>query len=191
MVELRKRPPPKETATPAPNAKRGGSGGGSGSTSTVKKLAEKAKEVVSSKGAADQEKNGGTPSVAAAATAAAGNGSGKIAVGDTIPLDGFGGTVQTHDGTSVTVKELLEKSGKGLVLFTYPKASTPGCKSSLSGFVLLPNCLSFATAFNPFQCMSIVSLPVQTWSLWAKLETWVHLPTIPLENGNCVAGNRD
>ncbi|OAP61026.1 hypothetical protein AYL99_06030 [Fonsecaea erecta] len=53
--------------------------------------------------------------------------SGKLSVGDKIDLEGFGGTVQTHDGTSVTVKELIEKSGAGIVIFTYPKASTPGC----------------------------------------------------------------
>jgi thioredoxin-dependent peroxiredoxin len=47
--------------------------------------------------------------------------------GDAVTLEGFGGEVKTHEGTSVTLKSLLEKSKSGVVLFTYPKASTPGC----------------------------------------------------------------
>ncbi|KAI1616005.1 peroxiredoxin Q/BCP [Exophiala viscosa] len=143
-VELRKRPPPKETATPQPAAKRG-------SSSTVKKLADKAKAVVTGK----SEQNGTsttapvdepttqsevpssqtTTSAAAvpvpdiAVTKANGSaaGSGKIAVGESLQLDGFGGTVQTNDGKDVTLKELIDQSFAGVVLFTYPKASTPGC----------------------------------------------------------------
>jgi thioredoxin-dependent peroxiredoxin len=135
-VELRKRPPPKEPAASPPAAKRG-----SGSGGMVKKIAEKAKAAVSgSKGsgsaaAATEPEEPSTANSApetAAPIEAKANGSakagGKIAVGEKITLDGFGGTVQTHDGTDVTVKELLEKSGAGIVIFTYPKASTPGCK---------------------------------------------------------------
>jgi thioredoxin-dependent peroxiredoxin len=61
----------------------------------------------------------------------------KDSVNSTIPaseLGGFGGTISTHDGREVTVAALLKEvaespggKGKGLVLFTYPKASTPGC----------------------------------------------------------------
>ena len=58
-------------------------------------------------------------------------GGGSLVVGEKIELEGFGGTVQTHDGTDVTVKELVDKSGAGIVIFTYPKASTPGCKSQI------------------------------------------------------------
>lgn len=53
----------------------------------------------------------------------------KVTVGDTISLDGFGGEVETNDGEQTTFKALLEKSGKGVMIFTYPKASTPGCMS--------------------------------------------------------------
>ena len=127
-VELRKRPPPKETATPAPTAKRG-------SGSTVKKLADKAKAAVIPK---TSKKNDTSASVAdpepapapvADESASTTNGdSGKVAVGKTISLDGFGGTVQTHGGKDVTLKQLLDESLAGIVIFTYPKASTPGCK---------------------------------------------------------------
>ncbi|CAK7245071.1 MAG: thioredoxin peroxidase dot5 [Sporothrix thermara] len=48
-------------------------------------------------------------------------------VGSTIDLEGFGGSIQTNDGTTTTLKELVEASKAGVVLFTYPKASTPGC----------------------------------------------------------------
>ncbi|ETN45678.1 uncharacterized protein HMPREF1541_09511 [Cyphellophora europaea CBS 101466] len=62
----------------------------------------------------------------------------RDAVGSKVNLAGFGGTVTTHEGREVTVQQLLQEvaqspvggadgRGKGLVLFTYPKASTPGC----------------------------------------------------------------
>lgn len=52
----------------------------------------------------------------------------KILLGYTIDLDGFGGEVQTHDEQKVTLAQLVEESKAGVVLFTYPKASTPGCE---------------------------------------------------------------
>lgn len=51
------------------------------------------------------------------------------AVGDIIDLDTFGGEIETNDGTKTTLKKLVEESKSGVVLFTYPKASTPGCTS--------------------------------------------------------------
>ncbi|KAJ4401240.1 thioredoxin peroxidase dot5 [Gnomoniopsis sp. IMI 355080] len=51
----------------------------------------------------------------------------KVALGDTVELATFGGKVTLNDGTETTLAELVEKSGSGVVLFTYPKASTPGC----------------------------------------------------------------
>lgn len=49
-------------------------------------------------------------------------------VGDVISLEGFGGELQTQDGASTNLKSLIESSKAGVVLFTYPRASTPGCK---------------------------------------------------------------
>ena len=152
-VELRKRPPPKEPAAPPPPAKRG-------SSSTVKKLADKAKAAVTGKKSEDTTMTepaaapaepeplstdtsapiipetvptvpADTAEVATSKSNGAAKGGGKLTVGDQLDLEGFGATVQTHDGTSVTVKELVEKSGAGVVLFTYPKASTPGCRLPL------------------------------------------------------------
>ncbi|KAL4917044.1 thioredoxin-like protein [Aspergillus aurantiobrunneus] len=48
-------------------------------------------------------------------------------VGDVVNLDEFGGDIETNDGTKTTLKALVDDSKSGVVLFTYPKASTPGC----------------------------------------------------------------
>ena len=52
--------------------------------------------------------------------------------GDSITIEGFGGEVETNDGTKTTLAQLLAESDAGVVLFTYPKASTPGCEYSLT-----------------------------------------------------------
>lgn len=49
-------------------------------------------------------------------------------VGDVLDLAGFGGTISTHDGRAVTLQSLVAESDSGVVLFTYPRASTPGCE---------------------------------------------------------------
>ncbi|CAG8089057.1 unnamed protein product [Penicillium salamii] len=48
-------------------------------------------------------------------------------VGDVIDIEVFGGEVQTNEGETTSLKKLLEESKTGVVFFTYPKASTPGC----------------------------------------------------------------
>lgn len=48
--------------------------------------------------------------------------------GESITLEGFGGEVETNDGERTSLVKLVEASEAGVVLFTYPKASTPGCK---------------------------------------------------------------
>ena len=53
-------------------------------------------------------------------------------VGDAVSLSGFGGEVETNEGAKTTLEELVNESESGVVLFTYPKASTPGCKFSIS-----------------------------------------------------------
>ncbi|KAE8321881.1 thioredoxin-like protein [Aspergillus sergii] len=52
---------------------------------------------------------------------------GVLEVGNKIILDGFGGEIETNDGIKTTLKELVNESKSGVVLFTYPRASTPGC----------------------------------------------------------------
>ncbi|KAL2192069.1 AhpC-TSA-domain-containing protein, partial [Thermothelomyces heterothallicus CBS 203.75] len=105
-MELRKR---KEAPAPPPPVRR--------------KTTKTAKTDTASRAKRDAEEK-------AAPVAASTNGSsspGVPAVGDIINLDGFGGEIETNDGTKTTLKSLLDASKAGVVIFTYPKASTPGC----------------------------------------------------------------
>ena len=142
MVELRKRSAP-APAVPPP-AKR------ASSTSKVKKAAEKVKAAVV--GPAESTTTGDDNAVvnesgvlpettgtagdvaeeAPAPVTSNGNASanklGKESVGQKIEVEGFDDTVTTHDGTETRLATLLERSKMGVVVFTYPKASTPGCE---------------------------------------------------------------
>jgi hypothetical protein len=51
--------------------------------------------------------------------------SGPPKQGDKIDLESFGGEIENNDGEKVTLASLVQSSKKGVVLFTYPKASTP------------------------------------------------------------------
>lgn len=51
-------------------------------------------------------------------------------VDDLLDLEGFGGEIETNDGTKTSLKKLVDDSTSGVILFTYPKASTPGCMCS-------------------------------------------------------------
>ncbi|KAJ5191172.1 uncharacterized protein N7498_010157 [Penicillium cinerascens] len=53
---------------------------------------------------------------------------------DILDLEGFGGEIETNDGTKTTLKKLVDDSTSGVVLFTYPKASTPGCTKQVCLF---------------------------------------------------------
>lgn len=118
--ELRKRKAPASEPALAPPAKKKAEKKG-----PVAKAIDKAKEVVATKLKAETKKNGATSASAS---------SGKVAVGETIELDGFGGEVETNDGVKTTLKKLVDESKSGVVLFTYPKASTPGCTSQVCMF---------------------------------------------------------
>jgi peroxiredoxin Q/BCP len=105
--ELRKRKAPATEPAAAPPAKKKG---------PVAKAIAKVKEAVTPKKTKTAKTTNGDASAS------------KVAVGDTIALEGFGGEVELNDGTKTTLKALLADSQAGVVLFTYPKASTPGCK---------------------------------------------------------------
>ncbi|KAL9596415.1 MAG: hypothetical protein Q9219_005799 [cf. Caloplaca sp. 3 TL-2023] len=57
-----------------------------------------------------------------------------LKLGDTINLDKFGGEIETQDGEKTSLKKLVEESNNGVVLFTFPKASTPCCTTQASLF---------------------------------------------------------
>ncbi|ORY57312.1 thioredoxin-like protein [Pseudomassariella vexata] len=113
-VELRKRKAP--APAPEPPAKK---------TSKVSKAVAKVKETVKSTPTKSSEPNGAA----------------KPVVGATITLDGFGGEIETNEGTKTTLKALVDESKSGVALFTYPKASTPGCTNQA--------CL-FRDSYEPF-----------------------------------------
>ncbi|KAI2606051.1 AhpC-TSA-domain-containing protein [Hypoxylon fragiforme] len=119
-VELRKRKAP--APAPEPPAKK---------QSKVSKAATKVKETVKAKPAKSATANGSSKPAKPA----------KPVVGDTITLDGFGGEIETNDGNKTTLKALVDESKSGVVLFTYPKASTPGCTNQA--------CL-FRDSYEPF-----------------------------------------
>jgi peroxiredoxin Q/BCP len=117
MVELRKRktPPP----APVRPAKKKTPKAGKPKES----VAEKAKAAVAETVEAVKEAVTGDANGQDAATG------GPPEVGQTIDLAGFGGEVETHDGKKTSLAKLVEESKSGVVLFTYPKASTPGCET--------------------------------------------------------------
>jgi peroxiredoxin Q/BCP len=137
-MELRKRKAPEATA-PAPAPKK------KSAPSKVAKAATKVKEAVTGKKAApapapvkEDEAPVDAPETkvedapaAVADDVEAPVAKGKVAVGETIALKGFGGTIETNDGKKTTLEQLVEESKAGVVLFTYPRASTPGCKLPL------------------------------------------------------------
>ena len=110
MVQLRKR------KSPPPSA--------SADTPALKKTA--------SKSSVKSNASAKTGSTTEAKSANGANGStagrGKLQVGQTIDREGFGGEIETQDGRKVTLKELLDGAQGDVVVFTYPKASTPGCR---------------------------------------------------------------
>ncbi|KFY70528.1 hypothetical protein V499_09101 [Pseudogymnoascus sp. VKM F-103] len=116
---LRKRKAPVEPA-PAPPSKK---------KSPAAKPAAKAKAVAVPEAKAAVSKTNGAAAAAAPAKKAA-----KVAVGDSITLAGFGGEIETQDGEKTTLQKLVEESEKGVVLFTYPRASTPGCTTQVCLF---------------------------------------------------------
>ncbi|KFY44658.1 hypothetical protein V494_01382 [Pseudogymnoascus sp. VKM F-4513 (FW-928)] len=87
------------------------------------------KKTPAAKPAAKATKTNGDAAAAAPAQKAA-----KVAAGDSITLADFGGEVETQDGEKTTLQKLVEKSEKGVVLFTYPRASTPGCTTQVCLF---------------------------------------------------------
>jgi len=110
--ELRKRKAPATEPAAAPPAKKKG---------PVAKAVAKVKNALSPKAPKAVKTNGATSSS-------------SLAVGDTISLEGFGGEIETNDGVKTTLKQLVDESTGGVVLFTYPQASTPGCTKQVCAF---------------------------------------------------------
>lgn len=126
-VELRKRKAPQPPPAPAPAVKRASK---AGRPSKAKAAASKKEEAATKKDAPAAPAAAAGAAVSPPAVAA----NKVVAVGDVIDLDGFGGEIETNDGKKTSLKELVEESESGVVLFTYPKASTPGCTNQVCLF---------------------------------------------------------
>ncbi|KAI9734921.1 MAG: hypothetical protein M1834_002001 [Cirrosporium novae-zelandiae] len=129
MVELRKRKARAEPAPPPPAKKK---------SNPAKKVVAKAKTAISNT-KSNPKKSTSTSKPAPAVTAKATKAPKAVApdvpaIGETINLDDFDGEVQTQDGAKTTLKQLVEDSTAGVVIFTYPKASTPGCTNQVKLF---------------------------------------------------------
>ncbi|KAA8574494.1 hypothetical protein EYC84_005948 [Monilinia fructicola] len=162
-VTLRKRPAPAEPPAPAPPAKKKSAVAKTVAKvkETVKKPAEpkptkptkgtkaaKAEPVKptepiapktnGSKAKAEAKSEAPAPAPAPAPASAPAPAPSKVAtevvVGETIDLEGFGGEIETNEGEKTTLKKLVDDSKNGVVLFTYPKASTPGCTTQVCAF---------------------------------------------------------
>ena len=114
MVELRKRPAPatgppppaKKKATPKGKAKQDQPASEPVTDDAIAEAAKEKVEDVAKKASQSNPPN----------------------QDESIDLEGFGGEVVTNNGEKTTLAKLVESSKAGVVLFTYPKASTPGCK---------------------------------------------------------------
>ncbi|EGD94691.1 hypothetical protein TESG_02199 [Trichophyton tonsurans CBS 112818] len=54
--------------------------------------------------------------------------------GDVLDLSQFEAEIELNDGTKTSFRKLLEESKEGVAVFTYPKASTPGCTRQACAF---------------------------------------------------------
>jgi thioredoxin-dependent peroxiredoxin len=107
----------KETAAPTRRSTRVASlGSAAPAVTETKKTAEKRKEVDADKLSAKKAKQAKTKTDA------------KLKVGDQLPDI----TLKDEEGNEANVLDIVKD--KGMVLFAYPKASTPGCTKQ----VLLP-----------------------------------------------------
>lgn len=123
MVELRKRKtPPPAPVRPAKTSKK--------AAPEKKAPAEKKTAVGKAKAAVADAVAAVTETVTETVNGVTATSTDPPKVGNTIDLATFGGEVETHEGVKTTLQKLVEESKGGVVLFTYPKASTPGCKQS-------------------------------------------------------------
>lgn len=171
-MELRKRKA--STAPPPPPVKRK-------STTKVPKAAAKVKEAAAKvtekkeepEEAKEEEKTEEEPKAEEPKAEESKKTGGKPKVGDVVDLDGFGGEIETNDGDKTTLKKLVDESKSGVVLFTYPKASTPGCKLTKpfhpNIHLTLPQALSKSAS-----SATLMSLSPRT-----ALPSMVSAPTLP------------
>lgn len=143
MVELRKRktPPPAPEPKPKKERKTKAKTGTNGDAPAA--AAEPATETVPEPTAAEAPAAPEKEEKPAEEPAAKSKSAGPPKTGDKIDFEGFGGEIETNEGKKVTLQSLVEESKAGVVLFTYPKASTPGCR------LLISYCIMFEATTIP------------------------------------------
>lgn len=124
MVELRKR----KTPPPAPEPKQKKERKTKAKTNTNGDAAAPAEKATEPEVVAGTSTAAPEVSTADETPAAVETKTGPPKTGDKISFEGFGGEIETNEGKKVTLKSLVDESEAGVVLFTYPKASTPGCR---------------------------------------------------------------
>lgn len=129
MVELRKRKTPPPAPEPKPKKERKTKAKTATNGDAPAAAAEPAPEPVPEPTAAEAPAVPEKEEKPAEGTAAKSKSAGPPKTGDKIDFEGFGGEIETNEGKKVTLQSLVEESKAGVVLFTYPKASTPGCRS--------------------------------------------------------------
>ncbi|KAM3552270.1 hypothetical protein MY1884_007298 [Beauveria asiatica] len=128
-------PPAPKKAAAAPKKTAAAAAAAPKKTAASKKDAAPNKEDTPNKEDAPKNEAAATATAAAAAAAPAPTkGYKQVAVGEVVDLDDFGGEIETNDGKKTTLKKLVDESQSGVVLFTYPKASTPGCTKQVCFF---------------------------------------------------------
>ncbi|GAB7365259.1 hypothetical protein MBLNU230_g6342t1 [Neophaeotheca triangularis] len=165
MVELRKRPAPPPAPPPAKKK------------ATPKPKTTKEKPTVSTTTPADppaptapeEEPTQTAIPLNDNPTSAPSAPSGPPNPNDTISLTDFGGEIQTNSGEKTTLASLVQASKSGVVLFTYPKASTPGCTTQA--------CL-FRDAYTPLTTtgLSLYGLSTDSPSANSSFKTKQNLP---------------
>ena len=118
MVELRKRPAPPPAAPPAKKKAAPKSKAKKEDAPAAEPVAEE-QPAAADKAAVEDAAEDDKPETKAKTS------SGPPKQGDKIDLESFGGEIENNDGDKVTLAQLVQSSKKGVVLFTYPKASTP------------------------------------------------------------------
>lgn len=181
-VELRKRKAPVAPPAPAPTKKKAATNKGrKPAASKAKEDAKKPEpEADKKKPSKDEEATDSAPEEAAAPEGEPKDAkdeakdeekkpaAGKVAVGDVVDLEGFGGEIQTNDGDKTTLKKLVDDSKSGVVLFTYPKASTPGCKFLLS--LLLSTATTLLFSCGIYTCIYHLSpIPLLSPRVYPRL----------------------
>jgi peroxiredoxin Q/BCP len=124
MVELRKRPAPAPAAEPAKKKAAPKSKAKKDDAKTAEVVPEEQPSTTDNADASKEVITKTKPKVSSGPAS-------PPKKGDQIDLETFGGEIETNSEQTVTLASLVENSKKGVVLFTYPKASTPYVHSKL------------------------------------------------------------